>query len=791
MAWPKVLWEVCAMLHQYLRTPWLSRLCFGWVWFACAALRLAAQTNQAVYTDSLQNGWQDWSYNATRDFNNSSQAHSGTKSTSVSLTAWGALSLHHADIDTSTYSDLTFWVHGGTAGGQQLKIYAELGTTAQPSVNLPPLTANTWQQVTFTLAALGVANQPNFARFSIQDATGAGASTFYVDDITLIGTTNTNPPVVVTNVSVAITVNAGLNQRPINPLIYGVAFASSSQLNELNAPLNRWGGNSTTRYNWFLNGDNKANDWYFQSIANASATPGADADNFVSSSKTGGAEPILTVPMIGWMPKFGPGRSKLSSYSIAKYGPQTGSDAQWYPDAGNGISTTNSTPITWNDPTDANYLTNSAFQQEWIKHLTNAWHLSTNGGVRYYCMDNEHALWNSTHRDIHPVGTTMQEIRDKIFDYGAKVKAIDPNALLLAPEEWGWPGYLYSGYDWQWAGDHSNWNPASFPDRSTNGGMDYGPWLLNQMRQYELTNGTRLLDVFTLHIYPQGANEFNDNVATNTQLARNRSTRALWDPTYVDQSWINSIIKLIPRMREWVTNYYPGTKIGVTEYNWGAEGHINGATAQADILGIFGREGLDLGTRWTTPAASTPTFKAMKLYRNYDGNKSTFGDTSVYAGGPNPDLVATFAARRSSDGSLTIMAINKQLGTNATATFAVTNFLPAGTAQVWQLTAANTITHLSDIAFTGGTFSNTLPAQSITLFVIPGGTPPTLTALNATNGNFNFQLNGQAGQRYAVLSSNNLTSWAPVQTNTLAAASLLISLPATNTARFYRAQWLP
>ena len=78
---------------------------------------------------------------------------------------------------------------------------------------------------------------------------------------------------VVTNVSVAITVNAGLNQRPINPLIYGVAFASSSQLNELNAPLNRWGGNSTTRYNWFLNGDNKANDWYFQSIANASATP--------------------------------------------------------------------------------------------------------------------------------------------------------------------------------------------------------------------------------------------------------------------------------------------------------------------------------------------------------------------------------------------------------------------------------------------------------------------------------------------------------------------------------------
>jgi hypothetical protein len=321
--------------------------------------------------------------------------------------------------------------------------------------------------------------------------------------------------------------------------------------------------------------------------------------------------------------------------------------------------------------------------------------------------------------------------------------------------------------------------------------MDYGPWLLNQMRQYELTNGTRLLDVFTLHIYPQGANEANSDVSTNTQVARNRSTRALWDPTYVDQSWINNIIKLIPRMRDWVTNYYPGTKIGITEYNWGAEDHINGATAQADILGIFGREGLDIGTRWTTPGPTAPAFKAMKMYRNYDGNKATFGDTSVFAGGPNPDKVSTFAARRSSDGALTIMAINKQLGTNATTTFTLSNFLPGGTAQVWQLTAANTITHLSDIAFTGGTFSNTLPAQSITLFVVPGGTPPTLSALNATNGNFNFQLNGQTGQRYAILSSTDFVNWTSVQTNTLAAATLQLALPATITARFYRAQWLP
>lgn len=787
MARPGCIWKTWTMLKPFTR----SRIPLGWrcagLFLAVTAVRLAAQSDQAVYTDSLQNGWEDWSWSAARDFNGSSQIHSGAKAISVNLSAWGALSLHHDDIDTSAYSDLTFWVHGGTAGGQQLKIYAELGTTAQPSLNLPTLIANTWRQVTLSLASLGADNKLNFTRFSIQDVTGTVLPTFFVDDLALVSS-NSVPG---TSGPVVITVNAALNPRPINPLIYGVAFASANQLSELNAPLNRWGGNSTTRYNWQLNADNKANDWYFQSIGFSSSTPGAEADSFITSSKAGGAAPVLTLPMLGWMPKLGPSRSKLWSYSIAKYGPQTGNDWQWNPDSGNGLSATNPAPITWNDPNDANYLTNSAFQQAWVRHLTNTWGLATNGGVRYYCMDNEYALWHSTHRDVHPGGAPMQEIRDKLFDYGAKVKAVDPHALLLAPEEWGWPGYLYSGYDWQWADDHGNWNPASFPDRAANGGLDYAPWLLDQARQYELTNGRRLLDVFTLHIYPQGANEFTSDVSTNTQVARNRSTRALWDPNYVDQSWISSVIKLIPRMRDWVATSYPGTQIGITEYNWGAEDHINGATAQADLLGIFGREGLDLATRWTTPASSTPTFKAMKMYRNYDGNQSTFGDLSVFAGGPNPDHLASFAAQRSADGALTLMAINKPLGSNTPVTVTLTNFLPAGLAQVWQLTAANTITHLSDIAFTGAAFSTVLPAQSITLFVVPGGAPPALRALGAAGGNFNFRLEGLAAQRYAILTSPDLANWMPVQTNTLATASVQISLPATNAARFYRAQWLP
>ena len=175
---------------------------------------------------------------------------------------------------------------------------------------------------------------------------------------------------------------------------------------------------------------------------------------------------------------------------------------------------------------------------------------------------------------------------------------------------------------------------------------------LDQLRQNDQATGKRILDVFSVHYYPQGG-EFGNDTSTSMQQLRNKSTRALWDPNYTDPTWINDEVMLIPRMKAWVNSHYPGLKIAITEYNWGAEGHINGATAQADIYGIFGREGLDYAARWTTPDAATPTYKAMKMFRNYDGNRSAFGDVSVRAlATANPDNLSVFAAERSTDGAL-------------------------------------------------------------------------------------------------------------------------------------------
>ena len=131
--------------------------------------------------------------------------------------------------------------------------------------------------------------------------------------------------------------------------------------------------------------------------------------------------------------------------------------------------------------------------------------------------------------------------------------------------------------------------------------------------------------------------------------------------------------------------YYPGTKIGITEYNWGAERSMSGATAQADIWGIFGREGLDLATRWTTPAVASPTFKAMQMYRNYDGHKSTFGSISVSDRVPDPDTLSSFAALRQSDGALTVMVVNKALSGPTPVALSLSHFAAADAAQAWQL----------------------------------------------------------------------------------------------------------
>lgn len=538
-------------------------------------------------------------------------------------------------------------------------------------------------------------------------------------------TTHANP-------AIAIDIDAAVNRYPIDPRIYGVAWApSTATLTDLGATLNRWGGNAMSRYNWAFSTANRCKDYYFENIpdnvSSGDGSNGKSADDFIGMTKAAGAEPVMTIPLMGLLPKD---RSIRCGYLISKYGAQQDADFEWRPDCGNGKFPDGTRMLNVNDPADTSAVYPSSHQVDWVEHLMTTWGSASNGGVRYYSLDNEPSLWSADHWDVHPDGSTYDEVWGKMEEYGAAIRATDPGAVITGIEEWGWTGYFVSGLD------HENGWP--YQDRIDHGGVNYAEWLLQQAAAYEVEHGVRILDVAALHFYPQSG-EFSNDTSTAMQEMRNRSTRSLWDPNYVDESWIKDVeggkVYLIPRLREWIDNNYPGTLSGITEYNWGAEGHINGGTAQADILGIFGRERLDIGVRWTTPAAQSPAYNAFKMYRNYDGNQSRFGDQTISTSVPDPDEVSAFASLRTSDGKMTVMIVAKTLTDSTPVTVNIANYLPTGAAERWQLDSGNAITQLANVAVTGSSLSLSVPAQSITLLVISGSefqAPTNVVATSST-----------------------------------------------------------
>jgi hypothetical protein len=547
--------------------------------------------------------------------------------------------------------------------------------------------------------------------------------------------------------SIAVDVAAGVH--PISRDIYGMNFADEALAKELKLPVRRWGGNATTRYNYALDETNRGSDWYFENVPGnadpATLPDGSETDQFVEQDRRTGTASLLTVPLIGWVPRA---RDYSCGFSIAKYGPQQGADTQWRPDCGNGVKADGGN-VTGNDPHDTSVEAGAGYVHDWLTHLTGKYGTASAGGVRYYNLDNEPDIWHATHRDVHPTGASYDEMRDQTYTIAGAVKAADPGAKTLGPVGWGWNSLTLSGLDQQTCSIQGGSCWSNPPDRAAHGGVDFGAWYLQQMRAYQQAHGVRLVDYYDNHWYPQESGvAFGNGNDPATNALRLRSTRNLWDPSYVDESWINQATQLIPRMRQTVAANYPGTKTAVTEYNWGALDSLNGALAQADVLGIFGREGLDLAALWSPPSATQPGAFAFRMFLNYDGQGSAFGDTSVQAVSGDQDKLSGYAAKRA-DGTLTLVLVNKT-GDDLTSGVTLKNLARSGHAQVYRYSAANlaAITHEPDVTVTPApvcatcppqsTLATTFPANSITTLVIPGtgGCSASYQLLNQWPGGF-------------------------------------------------------
>ncbi len=522
----------------------------------------------------------------------------------------------------------------------------------------------------------------------------------------------------VTAQSLTLNIDAAQDHRPISPLIYGMALAPTAYLQDLRLPLNRWGGNQTSRYNWKLgNAFNAARDYEFRNgnynhTSPADRQPSGVADQFIAANNAAGAETLLTIPNIGWVARDD--QSNTRSTGV----PQTGGPPlSPGGDAIDGYDPTNNQQITsvpsqarkngaLSDPPDLTDPT--VAQDEWVYHLTRRFGPSGSGGVRYYAMDNEPDLWFAEHTDIRPAELSYEQMRDTFLDYATAVKHVDPTALVTGPVLSGWLGYFYSPLD------RGSDNYHTKADHAAHNNQDFLPWWLSQIRAHDEQTGQRSLDVLDIHYYPSGG-EYPDNTDPKINAQRIRAVRSLWDPTYTDASWINAKIQLIPRMKGWIQQYYPGLKLGITEWNFGSDQHISGALAAAEALAIFGREGVDLACYWAYPTQTSPTYAAWKLFTNFDNQGSSFGTTSVQAVSSNYDLISCYGALDHQSGELRVMVLNKSPVADLTPTLHLAN-IQAGTAQVYQVSDEKPqLTRLADVPVSGSTLVLTFPALSITL----------------------------------------------------------------------------
>lgn len=190
------------------------------------------------------------------------------------------------------------------------------------------------------------------------------------------------------------------------------------------------------------------------------------------------------------------------------------------------------------------------------------------------------------------------------------------------------------------------------------------------MKEASEKEGRRLLDVLDIHWYPEATGNgkrivFAKGNPDETAYARVQAPRSLWDENFVERSWICEIgdcpIALIPKIKKMIDKYYPGTKLAITEYEYGAGYHISGGIALADVLGIFGKYGVYMANYWMIEWGAY-SYAAFKLYRNYDGNGNTYGDLNVKATSSDIEKISIYASLESARKNiLHAILINKNL----------------------------------------------------------------------------------------------------------------------------------
>jgi endoglucanase len=509
--------------------------------------------------------------------------------------------------------------------------------------------------------------------------------------------------------AVTFTVDTCLERAAISPYIYGTCFDLTGSEGWT---ARRLGGNRMTGYNWENNASNAGSDWQHYSdnyIASNVGVPDAEANHpgatlvyFHNKSLSMNVPySLITLQMAGYVAK-----DKNGPVLESEVAPS----ARWAQ-----VKNFKGSPFTISPNLNDDYV----YLDEEVNYLVRRFgRACRRTGVKGYALDNEPSLWPSTHPRIHPDKTGCAELVNKAVDLAKAVKSVDPYADIFGLVGYGFmePFSLQDAPDWEAEKGSYSWF------------LDY---YLDKMKQASDAEGQRLLDVLDMHWYPEarggGARIVFEDSTANLECAKARvqAPRTLWDPTYTEDSWIaqwfNSYLPLIPRLRSSIDTYYPGTKLAITEYSYGGEDHISGGIAMADALGIFGKYGIYLATYWRCMENTDYVSAAVKLYRNYDGNKSAYGDTKVKADTSDPVNSSVYASIvRGNDHQLHLIVMNKNFDAALTANFVLKGCKRYTAGRVWAFDSgsAEIIERTAIKSIDKNSFSYTIPALTVCHIVL-------------------------------------------------------------------------
>ncbi len=455
-----------------------------------------------------------------------------------------------------------------------------------------------------------------------------------------------------------INIDLGAETKEISPYIYGInQYANQENYSKVTAGAVRQGGNRMTAYNWENNASNAGSDWKYSSDNNLSnSDEPADCVQVLSKEAETYNIPykLTTLQMAGYVAadKDGPVSEEEAAPS-----------ARW----NEVVLTKDGEFADTPDLTDG-----KVYMDEYVNYIINKFGDSTTAtGIQGYSLDNEPALWHHTHSRIHPDQITIKELSEKSIEMATAIKKLDPKADVFGPSLFGYMAYVSLADD-----DKSNeWETI----KSENNYHWYLDCYLDQMNKASEEAGVRLLDALDIHYYSEArgqcrVTECTDSSHTDCIKARLQSVRSLYEKGYIEDSWIGQWGKenlpILPNVQASIDKYYPGTKLAITEYNFGGN-DVSGTIAHAEALGCFADAGVYMASIW---GGNSYQFSAINLYTNYDGNGSAFGDSLVPTKTDDVSLSSAYASIQGKDqGTVTAMITNKDLENPENAVISLNN----------------------------------------------------------------------------------------------------------------------